>query len=159
MADPDRRDHHDDAAHRGDTAYQDDAGYQDDATRSARSGERDLDDRDLDDRGHEPTGGAGRDASATGGSDTGATPTLVDGSGDLFERWQRVQAGFVDSPRESVHEAGGIVEDVLSRLSNTFDSERRRLDDAWDSGSEPSTEELRMALRRYREFFERLLAA
>jgi hypothetical protein len=138
MADPDRRDRHDDTAHR------DDAAYQDDATRSEQST-----DRDLDDRGHEPTGGF----------DTGAAPTLVDGSGELFERWQRVQAGFVDSPRESVHEAGGIVEDVLSRLSNTFDSERRRLDDAWDSGGEPSTEELRMALRRYREFFERLLAA
>jgi hypothetical protein len=158
MADPDRRDRHDDTAHR------DDAAYQDDATRSEQSTDRDLDDRDLDDRdlgdrGHESTAGAGRDTSATGGSDIGAAPTLVDGSGELFERWQRVQAGFVDSPRESVHEAGGIVEDVLSRLSNTFDSERRRLDDAWDSGSEPSTEELRMALRRYREFFERLLAA
>lgn len=88
------------------------------------------------------------------------TPSgLVDGSGELFERWQRVQSEFVDAPRESVHEAGGIVEDVLSRLSRTFDQERRQLDELWDSGEEPTTEELRRALRRYREFFERLLAA
>lgn len=93
------------------------------------------------------------------GADSASTTALVEGSGELFERWQRVQSAFVDAPRDSVHEAGAIVEDVLGRLSRTFNDERRRLDQAWDAGEEPSTEELRIALRRYREFFERLLAA
>jgi hypothetical protein len=92
-------------------------------------------------------------------SDTGAEPTLVEGSGELFERWQRAQAAFVDAPREAVQEAGAIVEDVLGRLGDSFGTERNRLEAAWESGGEPSTEDLRLALQRYRTFFERLLAA
>jgi hypothetical protein len=92
-------------------------------------------------------------------TDTEAAPTLVDGSGELFERWQRAQAAFVDAPREAVHEAGTIVEDVLGRLSKSFDTERSRLEQAWQAGEEPSTEDLRIAIQRYRTFFERLLAA
>ena len=91
--------------------------------------------------------------------DTGREPTLVDGSDELFERWQRAQAAFVDAPRDAVREAGQIVEDVLGRLRESFGSERSRLEAAWDAGDEPSTEDLRLALRRYRTFFERLLAA
>jgi hypothetical protein len=91
--------------------------------------------------------------------DTGGEPILVEGSGELFERWQRAQASFVDSPREAVHEAGAIVEDVLGRLGQSFGTERSRLEETWEAGDEPSTEDLRQALRRYRTFFERLLAA
>lgn len=117
---------------------------------------------EYDEYGDATARGSAHDDTSTRGSahdDTAATTGLVDGSSELFERWQRVQSGFVDAPRESVHEAGGIVEDVLSRLSSTFEDERRHLDQAWDAGEEPTTEELRRALRRYREFFERLLAA
>jgi hypothetical protein len=32
------------------------------------------------------------------------------------------------------------------------------LEEQWDRGEEASTEDLRIALKRYREFFERLLA-
>ncbi|HEX6339161.1 MAG TPA: hypothetical protein VFZ85_19560 [Jiangellaceae bacterium] len=93
-------------------------------------------------------------------SDTGTRPaTLVEDSGELFERWQRAQAGFVDAPREAVQEAGAIVEDVLGRLGESFGSERSRLEAAWEKGQEPSTEDLRVAIQRYRTFFERLLAA
>ncbi|HEX6232975.1 MAG TPA: hypothetical protein VFZ63_07615 [Jiangellaceae bacterium] len=92
-------------------------------------------------------------------NDTGGGPTLVEDSGDLYDRWQRAQAGFVDSPREAVQEAGAIVEDVLGRLRESFGGERSRLEAAWESGGEPSTEDLRLAIQRYRTFFERLLAA
>ena len=85
--------------------------------------------------------------------------TLVEGSRELYERWQRAQAGFVDAPREAVQEAGAIVEDVLGRLGESFGSERSRLEAAWEAGQEPSTEDLRVAIQRYRTFFERLLAA
>ncbi len=91
--------------------------------------------------------------------DTGAGSTLVEDSGDLFERWQRAQAGFVDAPRETVQEASAIVEDALGRLRESFDSERSRLEATWQAGDEPSTEDLRVAIQRYRTFFERLLAA
>lgn len=100
-----------------------------------------------------------RAESAFPSSEDAVQPALVDDPGALLERWQQVQARFVDSPREAVNEASDVVEDVLARLSHSFDAERRRLDDAWESGTEPSTEELRVALRRYRAFFERLLAA
>lgn len=92
-------------------------------------------------------------------TDTGAAPALVEGSGELFDRWQRAQAAFVDSPREAVREAGAIVEDVLGRLRNSFDTERNQLEAAWQAGEEPSTEDLRVAIQRYRTFFERLLSA
>ncbi len=92
-------------------------------------------------------------------NDAGTGPTLVEGSGELFERWQRAQAAFVDAPREAVQEAGGIVQDVLGRLGESFNSERSRLEAAWQAGEEPSTEDLRIAIQRYRMFFERLLAA
>jgi hypothetical protein len=96
---------------------------------------------------------------ATGEAGTGDEPVLVEGSGDLLERWQRAQATFVDDPREAVQEAGAIVQDVLGRLDESFENERGRLESSWEAGDEPSTEDLRLALRRYRTFFERLLAA
>lgn len=101
-------------------------------------------------------GGEHFDARADEGS---GHPQLLDDSDQLLERWQHVQAAFVDSPRDAVREASDIVGDVLERLSSSFNTERRRLDEAWESGGEPSTEDLRVALRRYRAFFERLLAA
>jgi hypothetical protein len=91
--------------------------------------------------------------------DTSGEPILVEGSGELYDRWQRAQAEFVDSPRQAVQEAGAIVEDVLGRLGESFGTERSRLEAAWESGGEPSTEDLRLAIQRYRTFFERLLAA
>lgn len=106
-------------------------------------------------REDEATSGAREDSL----DDAGAAPTLVEGSDELFDRWQRAQAGFVDAPRDAVQEAGEIVEDTLGRLRETFGSERDRLEAAWEAGDEPSTEDLRVALRRYRTFFERLLAA
>jgi hypothetical protein len=91
--------------------------------------------------------------------DAGTASTLVEDSDELLERWQRAQAAFVDSPREAVQEAGVIVEDVLGRLRESFDAERSRLEEAWQAGDEPSTEDLRVAIQRYRTFFDRLLAA
>jgi hypothetical protein len=76
---------------------------------------------------------------------------------DLSERWDRVQATFVDDPRKAVAEAAGLVEDTLSRLNDTFARERSRGEGAGDDAS--GTEDLRLAMQRYREFFRRLLAA
>ena len=76
----------------------------------------------------------------------------------LRARWDSVQAGFVDDPKECVHKADGLVSDVVGRLTDGFTEARARLEDQRARGEEASTEDLRLALRRYRDFFDRLLA-
>jgi hypothetical protein len=76
----------------------------------------------------------------------------------LRSRWDAVQSGFVDDPRESVQKADGLVSDVIDQLTTGFSEVRSRLEERWARGEEASTEDLRLALKRYRAFFERLLA-
>ena len=78
-------------------------------------------------------------------------------SGALGDRWQQIQAKFVDDPREAVRDADGLVQDVLDRVTRSFTDERSRLEAQWDGGDDVSTEDLRVALQRYRAFFGRLL--
>ena len=77
---------------------------------------------------------------------------------DLRARWAQVQSAFVDDPRDCVQKADGLVADVVDRLTSGFSHARAQLEEQWDRGEEASTEDLRIALKRYREFFERLLA-
>jgi hypothetical protein len=76
----------------------------------------------------------------------------------LRARWENVQGGFVDDPRECVQKADGLVSDLVDQLTTGFTEARSRLEEQWARGEEASTEDLRLALKRYREFFERLLA-
>jgi hypothetical protein len=76
----------------------------------------------------------------------------------LRARWENVQAGFVDDPRECVQKADGLVSDLVDQLTTGFTEARSRLEEQWARGEEASTEDLRIALKRYREFFQRLLA-
>jgi len=78
-------------------------------------------------------------------------------SEDFTSRWREIQTSFVDEPRESVEKADELVGDMMQRLAAIFSSERERLEGQWDNGV--STEDLRVALTRYREFFDRLLSA
>jgi hypothetical protein len=73
-------------------------------------------------------------------------------------QWDAIQTGFVDEPRKAVQEADALVALVIKRLSETFTEERASLERQWGKGDEISTEDLRVALRRYRSFFERLLS-
>jgi hypothetical protein len=75
----------------------------------------------------------------------------------LRARWDDVQAGFVDDPRNCVRNADGLVSEVVKQLTNGFTEARSRLENSWGRGEEASTEDLRVALTRYRDFFERLL--
>lgn len=77
---------------------------------------------------------------------------------DLRSRWTDVQSAFVDDPRGCVQKADGLVADVVDRLTSGFAQARSQLEEQWGRGEEASTEDLRIALKRYREFFERLLA-
>ncbi|OBG24206.1 hypothetical protein [Mycobacterium sp. 852002-51057_SCH5723018] len=78
--------------------------------------------------------------------------------GDLRARWAAVQAAFVDDPKECVHKADHLVSDLVEQLTTGFAHARSRLEEQWARGEEASTEDLRLALMHYREFFERLLA-
>jgi hypothetical protein len=73
-------------------------------------------------------------------------------------RWSAIQTGFVDEPRRAVEEADALVAEVVKRLAEGFADERRRLESVWEQNETVSTEDLRQAMRRYRSFFERLLA-
>jgi hypothetical protein len=72
-------------------------------------------------------------------------------------RWDDVQAAFVDDPRDCVQKADTLVSEVVDRLTQGFSDTRSRLETQWSRGEEASTEDLRLALKRYREFFHRLL--
>jgi hypothetical protein len=72
-------------------------------------------------------------------------------------QWDAIQTGFVDEPRKAVQEADALVALVITRLSEVFADERTSLERQWGKGDEISTEDLRISLRRYRSFFERLL--
>src|SRR5262249_39635989 len=73
-------------------------------------------------------------------------------------RWEKTQIGFVDEPRKSVEQADELVAAVIKRLAEVFADERNKLEHEWDKGDSVSTEDLRLALRRYRSFFDRLLS-
>jgi hypothetical protein len=79
-------------------------------------------------------------------------------AGGFRTRWDSVQTLFVDSPREAVEQANALVGEVMIRLSDGFNDQRKRLEAQWDRDSSVSTEDLRLALKRYRSFFERLLS-
>ncbi|HZS29246.1 MAG TPA: hypothetical protein VFB76_18620 [Candidatus Angelobacter sp.] len=78
---------------------------------------------------------------------------------ELRGRWTNVQSAFVDEPRQAVEEADKLVATVMQRLADGFAGERSSLEKQWDRGDNVSTEDLRVALQRYRSFFDRLLAA
>jgi hypothetical protein len=77
--------------------------------------------------------------------------------GDLRSRWTNIQTGFVDEPRRTVADADTLVASVMQRLAEGFANERSGLEKQWGQGENVSTEDLRMALQRYRSFFDRLL--
>lgn len=107
----------------------------------------------------EPRGfqGAGE---ASAPSDEDAAPVFPAAEADDLRRsWDAIQAGFVDEPRKAVEDADHLVATTMQRLAEAFATERATLEGQWDRGDEVSTEGLRVALRRYRAFFGRLLSA
>jgi hypothetical protein len=76
---------------------------------------------------------------------------------DFRTRWTNIQTGFVDEPRRAVEQADALVAEVIKRLADGFAEERSKLEGQWGRGDDVSTEDLRVSLRRYRSFFDRLL--
>ncbi len=101
-------------------------------------------------------GSATNSAARDGGAES---DSLFEGDlAGLRSRWNDVQAAFVDDPRDCVQQADGLVSDVVHQLTANFSQARTRLEEQWDRGEEASTEDLRIALQGYRQFFERLLS-
>lgn len=89
-----------------------------------------------------------------------ATPLFSESEmSELRGRWSNIQAEFVDEPRRSVEQADQLVATAMQKLADGFANERASLEKQWDSGDSVSTEDLRVALQRYRTFFGRLLNA
>jgi hypothetical protein len=91
-----------------------------------------------------------------------ATPVAADAdallgsldAGDIRNRFLDIQAGFIDEPRQAVEEAGRFVDDLLRQVADALQQQRGQLAGATE---EASTEDLRLALRAYRQFVDRLL--
>ncbi len=77
---------------------------------------------------------------------------------DLHRRWDRIQTGFVDEPRRAVQDADNLVAQTMKRVAEIFAHERETLEHQWSQGQNVSTEDLRIAMKRYRSFFDRLLS-
>jgi hypothetical protein len=106
--------------------------------------------------------GEGRpdDATRRAEAEPATTPLLSsDRSSDFDRRWSEIQTAFVDEPRESVQRADQLVAELMQSLAGSFAETRAGLEQQWDRGDDVSTEDLRLALTRYRSFFQRLLAA
>ena len=83
---------------------------------------------------------------------------LPDAAKDFRAHWDAVQISFVDDPKQAVRKADELVAQVMKSLAETFSSERAKLEGQVDQTDQVSTENLRVALRRYRSFFQRLLS-
>jgi hypothetical protein len=94
----------------------------------------------------------------TEGHDARTALFLERDAADFRKRWTDTQTAFVDEPRSAVQKADALVADVMKRLAESFASERSTLESQWDRGDSATTEDLRVALQRYRSFFDRLLA-
>jgi hypothetical protein len=81
-----------------------------------------------------------------------------DAATDFRSRWDVVQRSFVDDPQEAVRAGDELVAQVIKSLAETFANQCSGLEDGHEKAGAPPTENLRLALRRYRSFFERLLS-
>jgi hypothetical protein len=107
----------------------------------------------------DPGAGPGRAAQAPQETEPGSTPLFSLEEADGFRsRWQDIQSSFVDEPRRAVEQADGLVAEVMKQLAQGFAEERSKLEAQWDRGDATETEGLRLAFRRYRSFFDRLLS-
>ena len=79
-------------------------------------------------------------------------------SKECSARWDALQSNFVDDPRRVVRDAEALVKVMTTRLAEMFAADKAKLEGQWERGENVSTEDLRLALRRYRSFFGRLLS-
>lgn len=89
---------------------------------------------------------------------TDGGPFLAGQGDEVRERWRAVQVSFVDEPEAAVDQARRLVGDVADSLIDAIRQEGDRLAGDRADGTGERTEDLRLALRRYRDHLDRLLA-
>jgi len=77
---------------------------------------------------------------------------------EFRSRWATIQESFIDEPRKAVKDADALVASAVKEISDAFSTQRSQLEKQWTEGDQISTEDLRLALQRYRAFFSRLLS-
>ncbi|RAO35191.1 hypothetical protein PSN13_02446 [Micromonospora saelicesensis] len=93
------------------------------------------------------------------GSTVAAEPATLldtDTAQGFRDRWRDVQLRFVDDPQAAAGEAQSLVEEAIQALSSALAAQKNTLGGWQDAGS-ADTEQLRMAVRNYRDFLDRVL--
>jgi hypothetical protein len=75
----------------------------------------------------------------------------------LRAEWHEVKAQFVDEPTEALDHAQSLVAHAVQQLAETLLAEQVELDPRREEEA-PDTEAMRVAMRRYRDFLDRILA-
>lgn len=120
------------------------------ATEATEATDNDQDDDQDDDR-------AGHEQAVPQTTPQHVGPLFDQDPQQLQARWRELQSTFVDDPREAVERADGLVDEVVTTLTSTLTSRTTGLRDRWKNTEENDTEQLRLALREYRDVLERLL--
>lgn len=76
---------------------------------------------------------------------------------DLAERWQLLQARFVDDPKAAVRTADELVERAMAGIAERLTATRSELETVWAGNGQTDTEQLRRALQEYRSVLGGLL--
>ncbi|MFI8500810.1 hypothetical protein ACIGFK_20300 [Streptomyces sp. NPDC085524] len=131
-----------------------------DDTRAADRGEM-RQEADLTDaeEGAYGEGPGSRDEASAGGEAAGEAEALLpEREAEGYRKtWGEIQGRFVDDPQGAVREADGLVAEVMQALAGVFSEHKKELEGQWQQGEQVATEELRLALQKYRSFFGRLL--
>ena len=89
--------------------------------------------------------------------DENFAPLFENNEAEQFRsQWLEIQSRFVDDPSVSVKDADELVAKVITNITRTFADKRTSMEAQWKSG-DVSTEDLRVTMKRYRSFFDRLL--
>jgi len=93
------------------------------------------------------------------GTNAAASVSLLnrEESENFRKRWNEIQGKFVDEPRSAVEQADELVTEVIELITQMFNNEHRSLEAQWNEGKDVTTEDLRIALQRYRSFFNSLV--
>lgn len=93
------------------------------------------------------------------GTNAGSSASLLyrEESEQFRTRWNEIQGKFVDEPRSAVEQADELLTEVIELITEMFNNEHKSLEAQWNKSNDVSTEYLRIALQRYRSFFNSLV--
>ena len=125
--------------------------------RRPEPGRRDVPERR---QGAEPQRAGTPDTQRAGTPDAGSHELLAhDATDTLARRLQHAVSEFIDEPRDAVAEADMVLGELAEQVTEAVEQRRRSLRTSWQASTDDTadTEQLRLALRDYREMTQRLL--